>query len=181
MTTSSLPSPFGREGQGEGQPRPTDEKGESHVKIAIGCDHAGLSLKKEITTLLKEMSHKVQDFGCPEAWPIDYPDVARPLAEAVARGEFDRGILICGTGVGMSISANKVRGVRAALCHDVFSAHCSREHNDANILCLGQRVIGVGPALDIVKAWVNAEFSGEERHARRVQKIGEIECGAGSL
>ncbi len=143
--------------------------------------YAGLSLKKEITALLKEMSHKVQDFGCSEAWPIDYPDVARPLAEAVARGEFDRGILICGTGVGMSISANKVRGVRAALCHDIFSAHCSREHNDANILCLGQRVIGVGPALDIVEAWVNAEFSGEERHARRVQKIGEIECGAGSL
>ncbi len=147
------------------------------MRLAIGCDHAGHGLKKEITALLKEMSHKVQDFGCPEAWPTDYPDVARSVAEAVASGEFDRGILICGTGVGMSIAANKFKGVRAALCHDVFTAHSCREHNDANVLCLGQRVIGAGPALDIVQTWVNAEFSGEERHARRVGKLAEIECG----
>ena len=146
------------------------------MRIAIGSDHAGLSLKKEIIALLNEMSVKVEDFGCSDTWPTDYPDVARPVAEAVARGDFDRGILICGTGIGMSISANKVRGVRAALCHDIFSAHASREHNDANVLCLGQRVIGIGPALDIVKAWIAAEFTGEERHARRVQKISEIEA-----
>jgi ribose 5-phosphate isomerase B len=145
------------------------------VKIAVGSDHAGLSLKKEIIALLKEMSVKVQDFGCSDTWPVDYPDVARPVAEAVAQGEFERGILICGTGIGMSITANKVKGVRAALCHDTFSAHTAREHNDANILCMGQRVIGSGPAMDVVKIWVAAEFSGEERHARRVQKIEEIE------
>ncbi len=146
------------------------------MKIAVGSDHAGLSLKKEIIALLKEMSVQVEDFGGSDAWPVDYPDVARPVAEAVASGDFDRGILICGTGIGMSITANKVKGVRAALCHDTFSAHASREHNDANVLCMGQRVIGVGPALDVVRSWLAAEFSSEERHARRVQKIGEIEC-----
>lgn len=145
------------------------------MKVAIGSDHAGLSLKKEIIALLKEIAVGVQDFGCSDTWPVDYPDVARPVAEAVASGEFDRGILICGTGIGMSISANKVKGVRAALCHDTFSAHASREHNNANLLCMGQRVVGVGPALDIVKTWLAAEFTGEERHARRVQKISEIE------
>jgi ribose 5-phosphate isomerase B len=145
------------------------------MKIAIGCDHAGLALKKEVIGLLNEMSHKVLDFGCSEAWPVDYPDIALPVAEAVAGGEVDAGILICGTGVGVSMSANKVKGVRAALCHDVFTAHTSREHQDANILCMGGRVIGVGPALDIVKAWVGAEFTGEERHARRVQKIRQLE------
>jgi len=134
-------------------------------------------MKKEIINFLKGMSHKVEDFGCPEAWPQDYPDVAYAVAEAVARGDFDRGILICGTGIGMCITANKVRGIRAALCHDVFSAHASREHNDANVLCMGQRVIGIGPALDIVKSWMEATFSGEERHARRVEKISQIECG----
>ncbi|MGI5836447.1 MAG: ribose 5-phosphate isomerase B [Chloroflexota bacterium] len=148
------------------------------MKVAIGCDHAGQSLKKEIITLLKEMSHKVEDFGCPETWPQDYPDVALSVAEAVASGNYDRGILICGTGIGMSITANKVRGIRAALCHDVFSAHSSREHNDANILCMGQRVIGVGAALDVVKSWMEATFSEEERHVRRVDKISAIECGA---
>lgn len=145
------------------------------LRIAIGCDHAGLGLKKEIVSLLTEMSVRVQDFGCSDTWPVDYPDVARPVAEAVAAGDFARGILICGTGIGMCISANKVKGIRAALCHDIFSAHSSREHNDANVLCLGQRVIGVGPAQDIVKAWLAADFSGEERHGRRIQKISEIE------
>ncbi len=143
------------------------------MKVAIGSDHAGLTLKKEIISLLKEMNVKVQDFGGSDTWPVDYPDVARPVAEAVARGEFDRGILICGTGIGMSITANKVKGVRAALCHDTFSAHASREHNDANLLCMGQRVIGVGPALDVVKIWIATPFSGEERHSRRIHKIEE--------
>lgn len=145
------------------------------MKIAIGCDHAGLALKKEIVGLLNEMSIKCQDYGCSEAWPVDYPDVAVPVAEAVASGEFDAGILICGTGVGMSITANKIKGIRAAICHDTFTAHTSREHQDANVLCLGQRVIGVGPALDVVRAWTGARFTGEERHSRRVDKIREIE------
>lgn len=146
------------------------------MRIAIGSDHAGLSLKKEIIAFLKGMSIQVQDFGGSDTWPVDYPDVARPVAEAVASGSFDRGILICGTGIGMCITANKVKGIRAAICHDTFSAHASREHNNANVLCMGQRVIGVGVALDVVRSWLAAEFTGEERHARRVQKISEIEC-----
>ena len=141
------------------------------MTVAIGSDHAGLSLKKEIIDLLTEMSVKVQDFGCTDTWPVDYPDVARPVAEAVASGEYERGILICGTGIGMSMTANRVAGIRAALCHDVFSAKASREHNDANVLCMGQRVVGVGPATEVVMAWLAADFSGEERHARRVSKI----------
>ncbi len=141
------------------------------MKIAIGSDHAGLNLKREIAALLKEMSIEAEDFGCYDTAAIDYPDVARPVAEAVARGTFDRGILICGTGIGVSITANKVRGIRAALCHDTFSAHSSLEHNNANVLCMGERVIGVGAALEVVRAWVGARFTGEERHARRVAKI----------
>ncbi len=141
------------------------------MKIAIGNDHAGVNLKREIVALLKDMSIEVEDFGCYDTASVDYPDVARPVAEAVANGTFDRGILICGTGIGVSVTANKVRGVRAALCHDTFSAHSSLEHNNANVLCMGARVIGVGAALEVVRTWVNARFSGEERHARRVAKI----------
>lgn len=141
------------------------------MKIAIGSDHAGLNLKREVEALLKEMSIDAEDFGCHTTASVDYPDVARPVAEAVASGSFDRGILICGTGIGVSITANKVKGVRAALCHDTFSAHSSLEHNNANVLCMGERVIGVGAALDVVRTWLGARFSGDERHARRVQKI----------
>lgn len=142
------------------------------MNIAVGSDHAGLNLKREAVALLKEMSIEVEDFGCYDAEPADYPDVARPVAEAVARGAFDRGILICGTGIGMSIAANKVKGIRAALCHDTFSARSSLEHNNANVLCMGERIIGVGAAMDVVRSWVGARFSGEERHVRRVAKIG---------
>ena len=105
---------------------------------------------------------------------MDYPDVAKPLAEAVAAGEFDRGILTCGTGIGIGIAANKVKGIRAALCHDTFSAHASREHNNANVLTMGERVIGQGLALDIVDIWLHTEFEGG-RHAKRVDKISAIE------
>lgn len=145
------------------------------MRIAVGSDHAGLNLKREVSALLKEMSIEVEDFGCYNTESVDYPDVARPVAEAVARGAFDRGILICGTGIGVSITANKVKGIRAALCHDTFSAHSSLEHNNANILCMGERVIGAGAALDVVRTWVGARFSGEERHARRVAKIAQVE------
>ncbi len=141
------------------------------MKIAIGSDHAGFNLKREIVALLDQMSVEVEDFGTHDTAAVDYPDVARPVARAVARGDFDRGILICGTGIGVSIAANKVKGVRAALCHDTFSAHSSREHNDSNVLCMGERVVGVGVALDVVRAWLGARFSGEPRHVRRVAKI----------
>ena len=145
------------------------------MHIAIGADHAGFRLKAEIIKLLDELGHTYRDFGAYDASPSDYPDFGRAVAEAVARGDFDLGILICGNGIGMSIVANKVKGIRAALCHDTFSAHQSREHDDANVLCLGERVIGPGLARDIVKAWLAAEFSGAERHRRRLDKIKAME------
>lgn len=141
------------------------------MNVAIGSDHAGLALKQEIKDLLEELGFSYQDFGCYDQSPVDYPDIGKKVAQAVARGEYDRGILICSTGIGMSIVANKVRGVRAALCHDTFSARNSREHNDANILCLGERVIGRGLAREIAHVWLSTEFSGQERHKRRVAKI----------
>ena len=145
------------------------------MRIAIGSDHAGFRLKGEIIKLLRELGHDCRDFGTQSEEHCDYPDYAQAVAEAVARGECERGILICATGIGMSMAANKVKGIRAALCHDVFSARRSREHNDANILCLGAEVLGVGLALEIVRAWLAAEFSGGERHRRRVEKIEAME------
>ncbi len=145
------------------------------MRIAIGSDHAGFGLKGEIIELLRGLGHECRDFGTHSQESCDYPDYARAVAEAVARGECERGILICATGIGMSMAANKVKGIRAALCHDVFSARRSREHNQANVLCLGAQVVGVGLALEIVKTWLAAEFSGGERHRRRVEKIKAME------
>jgi len=145
------------------------------MRIAIGADHAGYKLKEKVIGLLKELGHTYQDFGGQGEPGDDYPDFAAPVAQVVARGEFERGILVCGTGLGMGYAANKVPGIRAAVCHDTYSARLSREHNDANILCLGARVVGPGLALDIVRAWLNAEFSGEERHRRRIGKIDALE------
>lgn len=144
------------------------------MKIALGCDHGGLNLKNEIVTFLKSESIEVKDFGTYTEASCDYADIALPVAEAVANKEYDFGILICGTGIGISIAANKVPGVRAALCSDTFSAHATREHNDANILAMGERVVGRGLALDIVKAFINAKFEGE-RHQVRIDKITAIE------
>lgn len=140
------------------------------MRILIGCDHAGFRLKEDLKGYIASLGHEVEDYGVYEDTPSDYPDIAFRVAEDVARGKGDRGILICGTGVGMSIAANKVRGVRAALCHDVFSARASREHNNANVLTMGERVIGVGLAREIVKVWLESDFQGD-RHARRVAKI----------
>lgn len=144
------------------------------MKIALGADHGGFSLKEDIKQLLEELGYEYQDFGTHSKDSVDYPDVAIPVAEAVAAGQFDRGILICGTGIGIGIAANKVKGIRAALVHDTFSAHASREHNDANILTMGERVIGPGLARDIVKIWLTTEFEGG-RHERRVNKMMDIE------
>lgn len=154
----------------------TTNQGATKLRVAIGCDHAALDLKRHISGLLAELGVEVKDFGTNTPESMDYPDVARPLSEAVARGEFDRGILMCGTGIGMCITANKVRGIRAALCHDTFSARAAREHNDSNVLCMGARVIGPGLAADIVRVWLASEFSGG-RHARRLAKISDIENG----
>jgi len=144
------------------------------MRIAIGCDHAGLGLKEVIVGLLSELGHSYEDLGCYDASSVDYPDIALVVAEGVSQGKFDRGILICSTGTGMSIVANKVRGIRAALCHDTFSARRAREHNDANILCLGEWVVGKGLAREIVSTYLGAEFVGG-RHARRLEKISALE------
>ncbi|GIO07427.1 putative sugar phosphate isomerase YwlF [Brevibacillus reuszeri] len=144
------------------------------MKVAIAADHGGYKLKEEIKTLLTSMNIQTEDFGCTCEESVDYPDYALPVAEKVAAGEFDRGILVCGTGIGMSIAANKVPGIRCALVHDTFSARATREHNNTNVLAMGERVIGPGLALDIVKIWLETEFQGG-RHERRVDKITQIE------
>ncbi len=140
------------------------------MRIVVGSDHAGFELKQELLGWLAEQGHTVSDLGVHEPQSVDYPDFARPVALAVASGEADRGLLCCGTGQGMAMTANKVAGVRAAVCADTFSAHATREHNNANVLCLGQRVVGGGLARDILAAFLGAEFEGG-RHARRVGKI----------
>jgi len=144
------------------------------MRIAIGSDHAGFAMKQMIVGLLSELGHSYEDFGCFNSSSVDYPDIAQPVAEAVSKKSFDRGILICSTGIGMSIVANKVPGIRAAVCHDTFSARRAREHNDANVLCLGEWVIGQGLMREIVTTYLSANFAGG-RHARRVEKIHAIE------
>ncbi|MDU1321423.1 MAG: ribose 5-phosphate isomerase B [Clostridium botulinum] len=144
------------------------------MKIALGSDHAGLPLKNEIVKHLEDKGIEIKDFGTYTEESCDYPDYAQNVAEKVVAKEFDFGILVCGTGIGISIAANKVKGVRAALCSDTFSAHACREHNNANILALGQRVVGVGLALDIVDNFLNAKFQGG-RHENRVNKMMGIE------
>lgn len=144
--------------------------------MAVASDHGGLLLKKEVVRFLETAGVEYKDFGTHTEASCDYPDIVLPLARAVADGAFDRGIIICGTGIGVSIAANKVPGIRAALCHDTFSARAAREHNDANVLTMGQRVIGTGLALDIVQTWLKSPFAGG-RHARRVHKIGLISKG----
>jgi ribose 5-phosphate isomerase B len=142
--------------------------------IALGADHAGWQLKEEVKAWLLARSAEVTDFGTHTPDPVDYPDYAAQVAEAVASGKAGRGILICGTGIGMSIVANRYPKVRAALCHDHFTAQMSREHNDANILVMGERVIGKGVALEIVKTWLETAFAGG-RHQLRLNKIQDIE------
>lgn len=144
------------------------------MRVAIGSDHAGYALKVVINEHLSSRGVEFEDLGTFSKESCDYTDFGLKVAEAVKSGEFDRGILICGTGIGISIAANKVPGIRAAHCTDTFSAHASRQHNDANILALGERVTGPGLAMDIVDAFLEAEFEGG-RHKRRVDKIGDIE------
>lgn len=139
--------------------------------IAIGSDHGGFELKQEIIKHLTKKGIDFEDFGCFSEASCDYTDYGKAVAEAVAAGEYEKGILICGTGIGISITANKIKGIRCALCSDCFSAEATREHNDANILALGGRVVGVGLALKIVDTFLNTPFSNEERHIRRISKI----------
>ena len=144
------------------------------MKLAIGCDHGGIDLKLEIVKHLEERGIELVDFGIKEYQSVNYPEIALPLAKAVAAGECDMGILVCGTGIGMSIAANKVKGIRAAVCSDHFSAKYTRLHNDANILCLGGRVIGPGVANEMVDLFIDTAYEGG-RHATRVQMITDIE------
>lgn len=144
------------------------------MRIALGCDHRGLRTKQAIIELLPALSHGYCDFGCYGTEPVDYPDIAQRVGEVVASGEFEQGIVICSTGIGMSITANKIKGIRAALCHDVFSAERARRHNDANILCLRGENIEVNAALEIVKTYLCTNFEGG-RHVRRLDKIRALE------
>jgi len=144
------------------------------MRIGIACDHGGFGLKEELKALLKTMGIDPVDFGSFDETSVDYPDLGIQVAEKVSRGELERGILICGTGIGMSMVANKFPGVRAALANELYSTRCSREHNDANILVLGGRVVGPGLAREIVKVWLETPFSGG-RHQRRLDKITALE------
>jgi ribose 5-phosphate isomerase B len=141
------------------------------TKIALGADHGGFDLKKELVEGLRDLKYDVDDLGAFSTEPYDYPDVAHTAARGIVDGVYEKAILVCGTGVGMSIVANRYRGVRAANCADVFSARYSRAHNDANVLTLGGRVLGVGLAWEIVNVWLSTPFGGGERHVRRVAKI----------
>ena len=145
------------------------------MRIALGCDHRGLKLKQAIMGLLAELGQGYEDFGCYSSDPVDYPDVAKQVAGAVVSGKFEHGILICSTGIGMSIAANKVKGIRAALCCNIFAAEGARRHNDANILCLGENTLEQASALDIVRVYLSTTFEGD-RHIRRLEKIRNLEC-----
>jgi ribose 5-phosphate isomerase B len=145
------------------------------MRVAIGSDHGGFVLKQMVADSLKKAGHRVLDVGAYDAEPSDYPDFAKAIAEAVLRGEAERGILICGSGVGASVASNKLPGIRASVCHDTFSAHQGVEDDDMNVLCLGQRVVGPELAKEIVFCFLSAQFSGSERHERRLHKMSEIE------
>jgi ribose 5-phosphate isomerase B len=145
-------------------------------RIAIGADHAGYPLNERVIAELREAGHEIVDFGTHDGSQLDdYPDYAKQVGEAIQQGDAEIGILVCGSGVGAAVAANKLRGIRAALCSDTYSAHQSREHDDCNVLCLGARVVGVELALELVRTFVAARFSGEERHQRRLRKIAEME------
>ena len=146
------------------------------MRIALGCDHGGFEHKNAIAEHLKTRGFEICDFGIYENTPVDYPDIALKVASSIVKKENDLGILVCGTGIGMSLAANKVKGIRAAACSDHFSAKYTRLHNNANILCLGGRVIGVGTALELTDLFVDTEFEGG-RHQNRINKITEIENG----
>jgi len=144
------------------------------MKIAIGCDHAGFELKEDLRVYLRERGVEVLDLGSPDGSPVDYPEMGMAVAEKVSTGAIPRGILICGTGIGMSVVANRFRGVRATLCHDLYTARMSREHNDSNVLVLGGRLLGKGIAREIVGVWLEAEFLGGN-HQRRLDQIARLD------
>ena len=146
------------------------------MRVAVGADHAGFSLKQDLASYLQKSGHEVRDVGAHSIDPgDDYPDYAEAVAQAVVTGQAERGVLVCGSGVGASVAANKIPGIRAGLCHDTYSAHQGVEHDDMNLLVLGGRVVGAALAQELVHAFVNAKFSGEDRHRRRVNKVKALE------
>jgi ribose 5-phosphate isomerase B len=149
--------------------------GDLPMRVAVGVDHAGYRLKNVVVQLLKSKHIEVIDLGTDSEVSVDYPDFAKAVAETIRKGDADRGIVICGSGVGACVVANKLRGIRAGTCHDTYSAHQAVEHDDMNVLCLGARIIGKELAKEIIKTFLTAQFTGEERHKRRLAKIAEIE------
>jgi ribose 5-phosphate isomerase B len=145
------------------------------MRVAVGCDHAGFPLKEGVIALLRELEHSVEDLGTDSTEPVDYPDFARAVATAVLSGRCERGVVLCGSGVGASVAAAKVPGIRAAMCHDTFSARQGVEDDDMNVISLGARVIGPALVAEVVRAFTSAKFSGAERHVRRLAKINAIE------
>jgi len=145
------------------------------MKIAIGSDHAGVALKKTLSDFLRTLGHEIIDVGTHSPDPVDYPDFAEKVGRSIVEGRTERGIMICGSGVGASVAANKMPGIRAGLCHDTYSAHQSVEHDDVNVLVLGERVIGPELARELVRTFIAARFTGEERHARRLAKVRDLE------
>ena len=150
------------------------------MRIVVGSDHAGFDLKEQMAAYLRELGCQVTDIGPHSTAPVDYPDYAEAVGVALREGRADRGVLICGSGVGASVAANKLPGIRAGLCHDTYSAHQGVEHDDMNVLVLGARVIGFEMARELVRAFVGAVFSGEERHCRRLEKVNALEIRYGS-
>jgi ribose 5-phosphate isomerase B len=148
-------------------------------KVALGADHAGFAIKESLKSWLIDQNYQVLDYGTHSPEPVDYPDYAALVGEAVAAGKVERGVLVCGTGIGMAIAANKVGGVRAAACSDLYTARMSREHNDANVLTLGGRLMGPDMALDILRMWLETPFAGD-RHRRRIDKIGALDRARGA-
>ena len=146
------------------------------MRIAVACDHGGFPLKETVIDVVRKAGNQVIDLGTNCADPVDYPDYARAVGEAIQNGKADRGILLCGSGIGASVAANKMKGIRAGVCHDVYSAHQGVEHDDMNVLTLGARIIGPALAQDLVRAFLGALFSGEERHARRLEKVKKMEA-----
>ena len=144
-------------------------------RVAVAADHAGFPLKAIVLQFLLGAGHEVIDLGTHSSDPVDYPDYARAIAESILSGQSTEGILLCGSGVGACVVANKFPGIRAGLCHDTYSAHQSREHDDCNVLCMGPRIIGDKLALEIVRTWIDAKFTGEERHVKRLAKLKAIE------
>ena len=148
------------------------------MRIAVGSDHAGFALKEELAAYLRELGHQVLDVGTHSTAPVDYPDYAEAVGNAVLDGRAERAVLVCGSGVGASVAANKLTGIRAGLCHDTYSAHQGVEHDDMNVLVMGSRVIGPELARELLRAFLGATFSGEERHRRRLAKVVALETKA---